>query len=140
MYYLFCSIVYFLKVIHIYHFLVYLAYYYFISFTHMYIYIYIYLNHVVSPRQLRLHVTQEAPLPSCIFNHSCHIEDNVQHGWGGRELRKEVFLLMLSYFDNLVDFCLILKFFKFLLYSLWLLRKNSQNEKREIEFLSSYLT
>ena len=45
---------------------------------------------------------------------------------------------MLSYFGNLVDFCLILKFLKFLkflFYSPWLLRKNSQNEMREIEFL-----
>ena len=43
---------------------------------------------------------------------------------------------MLSYFGNLVDFCLILNFFlKFLFYSPWLLRKNSQIEMREIEFL-----
>ena len=41
---------------------------------------------------------------------------------------------MLSYFGNLVDFCLILNFFKFLFYSPWLLRKNFQNEKGEIEF------
>ena len=55
-------------------------------------------------------------------------------------------LLMLSYFGNLVAFCLILiffnffNFFKFLFYSPWLLRKNFQNEKGEIEFLSFYLT
>ena len=73
------------------------------------------------------------------FNRSWNIEDNVQLGWGG-ELRKEVLLLMLSYFGNLVVFCLILKFFKFLFYSPWLLRKNFQNEKGEIEFLSFYLT
>ena len=56
------------------------------------------------------------------------------------ELRKEVLLLMLSYFGNLVAFCLILNFFKFLFYSPWLLRKNFQNEMREIEFLSFHLT
>ena len=43
--------------------------------------------------------------------------------WLGGELRKEVLLLMLSYFGNLVVFCLIFKFFKFLFYSPWLLRK-----------------
>ena len=58
----------------------------------------------------------------------------------GGELRKEVLLLLLSYFDNLVAFCLILKFLKFLFYFPWLLRKNFQNEKGEIEFLSIYLT
>ena len=46
---------------------------------------------------------------------------------------------MLCYFGNLVAFCLILNFFKFLFYSPWLLRKNFQNEKGEIEFLSFYL-
>ena len=48
---------------------------------------------------------------------------------------------MLSYFVNLITFYLILIFFflKFLLYSPWLLRKNSQNEIGEIEFLSFYL-
>ena len=52
-----------------------------------------------------------------------------------RELRKEVLLLMLSYFGNLVAFCLIFKIFKFLFYSPWLLKKNSQNKMREIELL-----
>ena len=70
-----------------------------------------FLKHVVSPIQLRLHVTQEVPLPSCIFNRFCHIGDNVR--LVGGELRKEVLLLMLSYFGNLVAFCLIFKFFKF---------------------------
>ena len=41
---------------------------------------------------------------------------------------------MVSYFGNLVAFWLILKFFKFLFYSPWLLRKNFQNEMGEIEF------
>ena len=50
--------------------------------------------------------------------------------WLGGELRKEVLLLILSYFGNLVVFCLILEFLKvFFLYSPWLLRKNSQKWK-----------
>ena len=65
---------------------------------------------MVSPILLELHIIQEVPLPSYNLNRSCHIEDNVQLGWG-EELRKEVLLLMLSYFGNLVDFYLILKFF-----------------------------
>ena len=40
------------------------------------------LKHVVSPIRLRLHVTQEVPLPPYNLNRSCHIEDNVQLGWG----------------------------------------------------------
>ena len=58
---------------------------------------------MVSPILFELHITQEVPFPPCNFNRSCHIEDNVQLGWGG-ELRKEVLLLMLSYFGNLVVF------------------------------------
>ena len=48
--------------------------------------------------------------------------------------------MVVKYFCNLVDLCLILKFFNFLFYSPWLLRKNFQTEKGEIEFLSFYLT
>ena len=39
-----------------------------------------FFNHVVSPIRLRLHVTQEVPLPSFIFFRSCHIEGNVNLG------------------------------------------------------------
>ena len=59
---------------------------------------------------------------------------------GGRVKEGSFLLLMLSYFGNLVVFCLILNFLKFLFYSPWLLRKNFQNEKGEIEFLSFHLT
>ena len=47
---------------------------------------------------------------SLFFNRFYHIEDNVQLGWGESWGRKFL-LLMLSYFGNLVAFCLILKFF-----------------------------
>ena len=44
-----------------------------------------------------------------------------------RELRKEVLLLMLSYFGNLVSFCLIFKFFKvFILLSMVIKEKFSK--------------
>ena len=84
--------------------------------------------------------TTQTPCPSggttssLFFNRFCHIEDNFQLGWGESWGRKFL-LLMLSYFGNLVAFCLILNFFKFLFYSPSLLRKNFQNEMREIEFL-----
>ena len=41
-----------------------------------------FFNHAVSPIRLRLHVTQEVPLPPFICNRSCHIEANVDLGWG----------------------------------------------------------
>ena len=47
---------------------------------------------------------------SLFFNCFYHIEDNVQLGWG-ESWRRKFLLLMLSYFGNLVVFCLILKFF-----------------------------
>ena len=59
----------------------------------LYSLIFCFLNHVVSPIQLRLHVTQEVLLPPFIYNHSYHIEGNVDLGWGeskGRKLLKEV--------------------------------------------------
>ena len=57
--------------------------------------------------------------------------------WLGGELRKEVLLLMLSYFGNLVVFFLILKFFKFfILLSMVIKEKFLKNEMGEIEFLS----
>ena len=70
---------YFLKVIHIYHFFKYT--------WHNLILIpllisFVVFEHVVSPIRLRLHVTQEVPLPPYNFNRSCHIEGNVQLGWG----------------------------------------------------------
>ena len=61
--------------------------------------IFCFLNHVVSLRRLRLHVTQEVPLPPFIYNHSCHIEGNVDLG-SGESKKKEVLLIMLSYFVN----------------------------------------
>ena len=79
--------------------------------------------HSITPRH------SEGTTSSLFFNRFYHIEDNVQLGWGESWGRK-FFLLMLSYFGNLVAFCLILIFFKiffkFLFYSPWLLRKNSQ--------------
>ena len=60
---------------------------------------------------LEIYITQEAPLPPYNLNRSCHIKDNVQLGWGESWGRKFL-LFMLSYFGNLVDFCLILNFFK----------------------------
>ena len=50
-----------------------------ISSTH---YSFVFLNHVVFPIHLRLHLTQEVPLPPFICNRSCHIEGNVDLGWG----------------------------------------------------------
>ena len=61
-----------------------------ILFLFLYSYPLLFLKHVVSPNLLKLHITQEAPLPPCNFNRSYHIEDNAQLGWG-RQLRKEVF-------------------------------------------------
>ena len=70
-------ILYFLRVIYTHHFLLYLSFFYF-----LYSLLFCFLNHVVSPIRLRLHVTQEVPLPPFIFNRSCHIEGNVDLGWG----------------------------------------------------------
>ena len=59
----------------------------------LYSLIFCFLNHVVSPIRLRIHVTKEVPLPSFIYNRSCHIEGNVDLGWReskGRKLLKEV--------------------------------------------------
>ena len=97
-----------LEVIQIYHFLMTLS---IVLFYFLYSYLLLFLKHVVSPILLELHITQEAPLPPCNFNRSCHIEDNVQLGWGESWERKFL-LLMLSYFGNLVSFCLIFKIFK----------------------------
>ena len=49
---------------------------------------------------------------SLCFNRLYHIEDNVQLGWGEKSWGSKFLLLMLSYFGNLVAFCLILKFLK----------------------------
>ena len=78
MYYMIISL-YFLKVIYTYHFCLYLA---FSFLSPLLINLLLFLNHVVSPIRLKLHVTQEVPLPSFIYNRSCHIEDNVDLGWG----------------------------------------------------------
>ena len=51
-------------------------------FYFLYSLLFCFLNHVVSPIRLRLHVTQEVPLPPFICNRSCHIEDDVDLGWG----------------------------------------------------------
>ena len=65
-------------IIHRHHFCLNLAFFYFLySLTLMFS-----LKHVVSPIRLKLHVTQEVPLPPYFFNRFCHIEDNVQLGWG----------------------------------------------------------
>ena len=70
---------YFLEVIYIYHFFTILG---IILFSFLYSYLLLFLKHVVSPILLKLHITQEVPLPPCNFNRSCHIEDNVRLGWG----------------------------------------------------------
>ena len=106
LYYLFSFILYFHEVIQIYQFLSTLN---IILFYFLYSYLLLFLKHVVSPILLELHIIQEAPLSPCNLNRSCHIENNVQPGWGESWGRKFLFL-MLSYFDNLVAFCLILKF------------------------------
>ena len=69
---------------------------------------------------------EEVPLPAYNLNRSCHIEDNVQLCWGESWGRKFL-LFMLSYFGNLIDFCLILKIFKvfFILLSLVIKEKSS---------------
>ena len=66
----------------------------------LYSLIFCFLNHVVSPIRLRLHVTQEVPLPPFIYNRFCHIEGNVDLGWGESKGRK--LLIMLSYPINLI--------------------------------------
>ena len=103
------------------------------------------IRSLLQERQLSHHFHSITPrhsggtISSLFLNRFCHIEDNVQLGWGESWGRKFL-LLMLSYFGNLVAFCLILNFLKFLFYSPWLLRKNFQIEMGEIEFLSFYLT
>ena len=53
---------YFLEVIHIYHFFTILG---IILFSFLYSYLLLFLKHVVSPILLELHITQETPLPPC---------------------------------------------------------------------------
>ena len=92
-------ILYFLRLIYRHHFCLYLTFFLF----PLLISLLFFFNHVVSPVLLKLHVTQEVPLPPFICNRSRHIEGNVDLGWGG-ELRKEVLLILLVYFVNLVLF------------------------------------
>ena len=86
------------------------------------------IRSLLQERQLSHHFHSITPrhsggtTSSLFFNRFYHIEDNVQLGWR-KSWGRKFLLLMLSYFGNLVAFCLILKFF---LYSPWLLRKNSQ--------------
>ena len=72
-------------------------------FYFLYSLLFCFLNHVISPIRLRLNVTQEVPFPPFIYNRSSHIEGNADLGWG-EELRKEVLLIMLGYFVNLILF------------------------------------
>ena len=58
-------ILYFLRLIYRHHFLLYLAFFYF-----LYSILFCFLTHVVSPIRLKLHVTQEVPLPPYFFNRS----------------------------------------------------------------------
>ena len=81
-----------------------------------------------SPILLELHTIQETPLPP--YCSIAFVTLRTMFSLVGGELRKEVLLLMLSYFDNLVAFCLILKFLKFLFYS-----PLKKIKMREIEFL-----
>ena len=69
---------YFLKVIYRHHFCLYLTFFLF----PLLINLLFFLNHVVSLIRLRLNVTQEVPFPPFINNRSCHIEGNVDLGWG----------------------------------------------------------
>ena len=41
-----------------------------------------FFKHVVSPIRLTSKHIQKVPLPPSIFNRSCHIEGNVDLGWG----------------------------------------------------------
>ena len=69
---------------------------------------------MVSPYLLKLHTTQEAPLPPCNFNRSYHIEDNAQLGWGETVEEGSFFIIIIvntKFFGNLGYFCLILKIF-----------------------------
>ena len=59
-------ILYFLKLIYRHHFWLFLAFFYFL-FSWLFCFL---LTHVISPRRLRLHVTQKIPLPPHIFNRS----------------------------------------------------------------------
>ena len=71
---------------------------------------------------------------SLFFNRFYHIQDNVQLGWG-KSWGRKFLLLMLSYFGNLVAFCLILKFFKFLiLLSMVIKEKNFKMKWEELNF------
>ena len=68
-----------IKVIQIYHFFITLS---IILFYFLYSYLLLFLKHVVSPILLEIDITQEVPLPPYNLKRSCHIEDNVQLGWG----------------------------------------------------------
>ena len=58
--------------------------------------------------------------------------------WLGGELRKEVLLLMLSYFGNIVAFCLIFKIFKvFILLSMVIKEKFSKMKREKLNFCFS---
>ena len=70
--------------IYIYHFCLYFAF--FLSL--LLINLLFFLNHVVSLIRLRLNVTQEVPFSPFINNRSCHIEGNVDLGWGKSKRRK----------------------------------------------------
>ena len=74
------------------------------------------IKSLLQERQLSHHFHSITPrhsggtTSSLFFNRFSHIEDNVQLGWG-ESWRRKFLLLMLSYFGNLVAFCLILEFF-----------------------------
>ena len=77
---------------------------------------------------LEIDITQEVPLPPYNLNRSCHIEDNVQLSWGEWRVEEGIFLLfMLSYFGNLVAFCLIFKFFKVFILLSMVIKENFSN-------------
>ena len=89
---------------------------------------------MVSPILLRLHATQEVPLPpyfSLVFVTLRTMFSLVR----GRVEEGSFFLLMLSYYGNLVAFCLIFKFFKvFILLSMVIKEKFSKMKREKLNF------
>ena len=90
------------------------------------------IRSLLQERQLSHHFHSITPrhsggtTSSLFFNRFYHIEDNVQLGWGESWGRKFL-LLMLSYFGNLVAFCLILKFLKVFILLFMLIKEKFSN-------------
>ena len=90
------------------------------------------LKHVVSLIRLRLHVTQEVPLPPYFLINFVTLR--TMFSLVGGRVEEESFVINAKLFWQFSCFLLNFNIFKFLFYSPWLLRKNSQIKMREIKF------